>query len=96
MVDGAVLGQQAFVLRYFGSLGDERLLLVNFGRAFHPEALAEPLLAPPAGHRFATLWSSEAARYGGPGEVPLETEKGWQIPAEAAVALSPAPLPDET
>ena len=96
MVDGAVLGQQAIVLRYFGSLGDERLLLVNFGRAFHPEALAEPLLAPPAGHRFATLWSSEAARYGGPGEVPLETEKGWQIPAEAAVALSPAPLPDET
>ena len=96
MVDGAVLGQQAFVLRYFGSLGDERLLLVNFGRAFHPEALAEPLLAPPAGHRFATLWSSEAARYGGPGEVPLETEKGWQIPAEAGVAFSPAPLPDET
>lgn len=94
-VDGAVLGAHAFVLRFFvDSLGGDRLLLVNFGRAWDPPIVPEPLLAPPAEHRWATLWSSEAVRYGGPGEIPLETESGWQIPAEAAVVLRPAPLPD--
>ena len=67
--------------------------MVNFGRAWQPPIVPEPLLAPPAQHRWATLWSSEALRYGGPGEIPLETESGWQIPAEAAVVLRPAPVP---
>ena len=31
-VDGAVLGAEAFVLRFFGDDGDDRLLLVNLGR----------------------------------------------------------------
>ena len=30
-VDGAVLGPDAFVLRFFGAAGDDRLVLVNFG-----------------------------------------------------------------
>jgi maltooligosyltrehalose trehalohydrolase len=89
-LDGAVLGPDAFVLRFFDSLGeDDRLLIVNLGRAFAPRSLPEPLLAPPMERRWALLWSSEAVRYGGPGEVPLESAAGWQIPAEAAVALRP-------
>jgi maltooligosyltrehalose trehalohydrolase len=93
-LDGAVIGPEAFVLRYFDSLGEERLLLVNLGGAFRPDAVPEPLLAPPPGCRWTTLWSSESPRYGGPGEVEVETETGWQIPGEATVALCPAPLPN--
>lgn len=94
-LDGAVLGPQAFVLRFFDSLGDDRLLVVNLGATFAMEIVPEPLLAPPAGKRWVNLWSSDSPRYGGPGEVSLETDTGWKLPAEATVALSPAPLPNE-
>jgi maltooligosyltrehalose trehalohydrolase len=89
MVDGAVLGPDCFVLRYFDSLGDDRLLVINLGRAFALEVAPEPLLAPPWLGRWKTIWSSESPKYGGPGEVALETKTGWTIPAEAAVALGP-------
>jgi maltooligosyltrehalose trehalohydrolase len=88
-VDGAVLGPHCFVLRYFDSLGDDRLLVVNLGIALQLEVAPEPLLAPPRRARWKTLWSSESPKYGGPGEVLLETKTGWTIPAEAAVALKP-------
>jgi len=88
-VDGAVLGPHCFVLRYFDSLGDDRLLVVNLGIALPLEVAPEPLLAPPWRGRWKTLWSSESPKYGGPGEAPLETKTGWKIPAEAAVALRP-------
>ncbi len=92
-VDGAVLGCDAFLLRFFdSSASNDRLLVVNFGGALQPRIVPEPLLAPPAGKRWATLWSSEAVRYGGPGELPLQSATGWEIPAEAAVALHPISL----
>ncbi len=91
-LDGAVLGPEAFLLRFFSSLGDDRLLIVNLGRRLHPAIVPEPLLAPPAEHRWTNLWSSEALRYGGRGESPLEEENGWQFPAESATALRPRPL----
>jgi maltooligosyltrehalose trehalohydrolase len=62
---------------------------VNLGAAFQLEVVPEPLLAPPLPGRWTTLWSSESPKYGGPGEVALETKTGWTIPAEAAVALKP-------
>src|SRR5262249_19239688 len=50
-VDGAVLGPEAFVLRFFehpgGTGGQDRLLLVNLGRDLKLEPAPEPLLAPP-------------------------------------------------
>ncbi len=88
-VDGAVLGPRAFVLRYFDSLGDDRLLLVNLGKTLSLEVAPEPLLAPPGPGRWKTLWSSEAKRYGGAGEAAVESRTGWTIPAEAAVVLRP-------
>jgi maltooligosyltrehalose trehalohydrolase len=88
-VDGAVLGPRAFVLRYFDSLGDDRLLLVNLGAVLPLEVAPEPLLAPPGPGRWKTLWSSDAKRYGGSGEVAPESRTGWTIPAEAAVVLRP-------
>jgi maltooligosyltrehalose trehalohydrolase len=93
-VDGAVLAGEAFVLRFFDSLGEEdRLLLVNLGRDLQPAIMPEPLLAPPAGCGWKLLWSSEAPRYGGRGAIEAETTEGWTLPAESAVALKAEKLP---
>jgi len=89
-LEGAVLGHDAFVLRFFGEAGDDRLLVVNLGRDLHFVPGPEPLLAPPlAGAPWALLWSSEHPRYGGSGTPALDTDEGWRIPGNAAVVLEP-------
>ena len=88
-VDGAVLGPDAFVVRFFAQGGDDRLLVMNLGRDLHFDPAPEPLLAPPENLRWKILWSSEAPCYGGSGTPPLETEDNWHIPGEAAVVLIP-------
>jgi len=88
-IDGSVLCHDVFVLRYFGANGDDRLLLINLGRQTHLNPSPEPLLAPPAGKAWETLWSSEDPRYGGQGTPALETENNWHIPGEAAVVMYP-------
>jgi maltooligosyltrehalose trehalohydrolase len=86
-IDGAVIGPTGFVLRYFAKENDDRLLVVNFGKRQILEPAPEPLLAPPLGFEWETLWTSESLRYGGPGAVPVATQDRWVVPAEAAVAL---------
>ena len=89
-LDGAVLGDAAFVLRFFGHDGDDRLLVVNLGGRFHAEPLAEPLVAPPYSRTWTTVLSTESPKYGGWGSPPVETnDDGWWIPAECAVLLAP-------
>jgi maltooligosyltrehalose trehalohydrolase len=88
-VDGAVLGQSMFVLRYFGIEKADRLLVVNFGKRQKLEPCPEPLLAPPLGFQWETLWTSESPRYGGPGAVAVATQDYWHLPSEAAVVLHP-------
>ncbi|EYF04775.1 Malto-oligosyltrehalose trehalohydrolase [Chondromyces apiculatus DSM 436] len=89
-LDGAVLGPEAFVLRYFGEEGDDRLLLVNLGRDLHLVPAPEPLLAPPSGMRWQVLWSSEDPHYGGDGTPSIESEEeGWFLPGQSAVAMRP-------
>jgi maltooligosyltrehalose trehalohydrolase len=83
-VDGAVLGPDAFVLRFFGADGDDRLVLVNLGDELVLEPAPEPLLAPPAGRRWRIIWSSEHPRYGGSGWTPLDDEERWRLAAHAA------------
>jgi maltooligosyltrehalose trehalohydrolase len=90
-VDGAVLGAEGFVLRYFSDQGDDRLLVVNLGRDLHLDPAPEPLLAPPEEKEWAIFWSSEDLRYDGGGTAPLETDNGWRIPGRAAVVLKPVP-----
>jgi maltooligosyltrehalose trehalohydrolase len=87
-LDGAVLGPEAFVLRYFGQHGDDRLLLVNFGRDLHLASAPEPLLAPPEGQSWQLLWSSEHPSYGGNGTAPIYSEENWRLPGRAAVVLA--------
>jgi maltooligosyltrehalose trehalohydrolase len=88
-VDGAVLGPEAFVLRFFGDNGEDRLLVINLGRDLHLAPAPEPLLAPPEGKLWKLSWSSEEARYGGGGTAPLESEENLRIPGEVAVVLVP-------
>ncbi|HWX18590.1 MAG TPA: malto-oligosyltrehalose trehalohydrolase [Candidatus Binatia bacterium] len=88
-LDGAVLGPEVFVLRFFGRKGDDRLLLVNLGLDLHLHPLPEPLLAPLEGCRWALKWSSEAPAYGGCGTAPLEKEGHWYVPGPSAVVMAP-------
>src|SRR5262249_45367431 len=94
-VDGAVLGDEAFVLRFFGEDGADRLLLVNLGVALRLAPAPEPLLAPPEGMVWEVMWSSEDPRWGGSGTAPLDTDEGWFAPGHTAVAMKPAPMPEE-
>jgi maltooligosyltrehalose trehalohydrolase len=88
-LDGAVLGEECFVLRFFHEDGD-RLLVVNLGRDLHLAPAPEPLLAPPEGERWRNQWCSEDPLYGGNGSAELETEEeGWRIPRHSATLLRP-------
>ncbi|MHB1169882.1 MAG: malto-oligosyltrehalose trehalohydrolase [Longimicrobiales bacterium] len=90
--EGAVLDSQAFVLRWDDEdASASRLLIVNPGRMIERGSIAEPLIAPPAGHAWSVQWSSDDPRYGGPGVPDVETADGWRIPAHAAVLLRPEP-----
>jgi len=88
-VDGSVLAAEALVLRFFGEGGDDRLLLVNFGRDLRLDPAPDPLLAPPANRLWSPMWSSEDTAYGGCGTAPLETADNWRIPGHAAVVMRP-------
>jgi maltooligosyltrehalose trehalohydrolase len=88
-IDGAVLGPTSFVLRYFSEANDDRLLLVNLGESQVLRPASEPLLAPPAGCRWETLWTSDSRRYGGAEAVAIATPEQWILPAESTVALRP-------
>ncbi len=88
-LDGAVLGERAFVLRFFAADGRDRILLVNLGWELALAPVPEPLLAPIDGHGWRTQWSSELPEYGGGGLAPVETKGAWLIPGEAAVLLAP-------
>ena len=87
-VDGSVVGPEALALRFFEPTGEDRLLIVNFGRDHNPTSIADPLMAPPRGKSWAVLWSSEDPRYGGTGTPPIDFSKGWHIPGHTAVVLS--------
>jgi maltooligosyltrehalose trehalohydrolase len=91
-LDGAVLSDAAFVLRFFVESGEDRLLVVNLGRDLHLLTCPEPLLAPPGGTKWWVALSTDDPKYGGTGVGPVDTDDaGWRIPGEAAVVLTPVP-----
>jgi len=106
-LDGAVLSADCFVLRFFGGVGDDRLLLVNLGRTLHLDPAPEPLLAPPLRARWRILWSSQEPRYGGIGALAPDAPEmdrtvptrpaprpfeNWHVQGETAMVLGPALL----
>jgi maltooligosyltrehalose trehalohydrolase len=91
-LDGAVLSDRAFVVRYFQpDPRADRLLLVNLGPTHASPVTAEPLVAPPDATGWQLVWSSEDPRYGGHGTPPPFDRERLSIPAHAAVVLAPDP-----
>jgi maltooligosyltrehalose trehalohydrolase len=87
-IDGAVLSEHAFLIRWIDDQHGDRLLLVNLGDQLDLLAAPEPLLAAPAGSRHWELaWSSDSPRYGGPGALSPCESHGWRVPAESASLL---------
>jgi maltooligosyltrehalose trehalohydrolase len=90
MLDGAVLGHDAFLFRFFDAEHGDRLLIVNLGTDLALTSTPEPLLAPPLGARWESLLNTDDQRYAGLGEYALTTRRGWRIPGRAAVVLKAA------
>lgn len=89
-LDGAVLGTQCFILRFFSpDHSEDRLLAVNLGVDLEFDPSPEPLLAPPVNCRWIKLFSTEDPQYGGCGTPSLDTKNNWSLPGQAAVVLRP-------
>jgi len=88
-VDGAVLSESCFVLRYLAPTSDDRLLVVNFGTSVDLPHLPEPLVAPPAGSEWQVQWSSESPIYGGCGASAPGRFGAWHVAGECAQWLVP-------
>ena len=102
-IDGAAIGEHAWMLRFFAgdSAGDsagaggDRLLLVNLGRDLILAPMPEPLLAPPADRVWQILWSSESPSYGGSGTPALYRDGVLHLAGESALVLAPGtPTPE--
>ncbi len=83
---GSVVGPEAFLLRFCGAPGDDRLLLINLGRDLPWLPVAEPLAVAPEGTTWEVLWSSEDPRYGGWGTRAFD-EHHWYLAGHAALVL---------
>lgn len=88
ILDGATLGPQALVLRWFDEHGEDRLLVLNLGCDLALDPIPEPLLAPPWQAHWQLLWSSEDPRFGGSGAAnPALPDGRWRLAGECAVLL---------
>lgn len=88
-MDGAVLGENCWLLRYFAKDGEDLLLIVNLGRDQRLASIPEPLTAPIEGRTWRLIWSSENPDYGGGGVSELFTDGMWRLPGQAAIVLAP-------
>lgn len=95
-VDGSVVTDRVFALRYLTGRTDDRLLLVNLGGDHTRASIADPLFAPPRGCDWEVEWSSDDPRYDGPGASDLWPEGNWAIPGESAYVLRPVPARPRT
>jgi maltooligosyltrehalose trehalohydrolase len=89
-LEGAVIGPEAFLLRWFDDEADDRLAVFNLGRDIDFCGIAEPLIAAPPCRRWDVLWSSEMPEYGGTG-TPAFSDRDWHIPGHSAIILRALP-----
>jgi maltooligosyltrehalose trehalohydrolase len=89
-LDGAVLNEHAFLIRWFDEDAGDRLLLINLGEDLEMVIAPEPLLAPPRDCRWQQAWSSDDCAYGGPGTFDVAGSPIWILPGDSAVLLRPA------
>ena len=90
-IDGAVLSDRTFLVRYFAKGEGDRVLIINLDMDLHLKSVPEPLLAPPAGCRWEVLFSSEHPKYGGGGIYVPDRKGEWNIPGDSAIVLAPTP-----
>jgi maltooligosyltrehalose trehalohydrolase len=88
-LDGATLGDDSWLLRYFDDGVSDLLLIVNLGIDQWYEVITEPLLAPPEGRSWRLKWSSEHPAYGGGGTPNPVADGVWRIPGKSAIVLEP-------
>ena len=93
-MDGAVLAEHAFLLRYFGIGGDDRLVMVNLGPDTPLNPMPEPLLAPPVWGKWELMWSSEDNRYEGRGTRQIDFSKEFFIPSRCVLVFQPVNTTD--
>jgi maltooligosyltrehalose trehalohydrolase len=86
-IQGAVLGPEAFLLRFFSDGYGDRLIVVNLGRDLLLRPAPEPLLAPSDGTYWDMLWSSEDPRYRGSGRPPMRKAGTWNIPGHCLAVM---------
>lgn len=92
-IDGAAPDATLLILRYFGDADRDWLLLLNMAADRDVASLSEPLIAPPAGMRWAHRWSSEAPQYGGQGRMAWRLGR-WPVPAHSLLVLEATHMPD--
>jgi maltooligosyltrehalose trehalohydrolase len=85
-IQGAIIGPEAFLMRWYGDDGDDRLMFFNLGRDYDWQPTTEPLIAPPPGRQWELIWSSDDPQYGGMG-TPYFDNKNWPVPGHAAVVF---------
>jgi maltooligosyltrehalose trehalohydrolase len=92
LVHGTVLGPRAFALRFLAEEGGQadRLVLVNLGGTLQLGSIADPLVAPPMGDHWRTIWSSQDVAYGGDGVGPVDGADGWRIGGCETTVLAPS------
>jgi maltooligosyltrehalose trehalohydrolase len=93
-LDGAVLGPEAFLIRFFSpGFREDRLLVVNLGADLLLNQIPNPLTAAPDGREWHVVWSSEDPRYGGNCAVELPGRANWRIHGQSALVLVPRDSP---
>lgn len=90
-IDGALLAERCFLIRYWRDGGrpeETRLLVVNLGDDLYLAECAEPLLGTASGG-WQRIFSSEDEKYGGSGSPEFEDDHGWHMAAKSAIYLEP-------
>lgn len=84
-IDGEVVGQSAFLLRYFAKTSSQdRLLIVNMGNDLLLDPNPYPLSAPPKGCEWKEIIGSEDPSFGGNSTFSLKMKEIVAIPGHAA------------
>jgi maltooligosyltrehalose trehalohydrolase len=88
-IDGAVIDENIFCIRYKGNNSSEdRLLICNIGIDTTLSSIPEPLIAPPDGHTWMNAWYSENTLYGGSGAQELFSENKYHLTGKTVYFLS--------
>lgn len=84
-IDGEVINENAWVIRYFSQEKKDRLLIVNLGIDTDLIPNPHPLMSNYPNMEWCLLWSSEAVKYGGQGTA--YKQNPWHIPGHCALLL---------